>query len=97
MKYWQVYSIIRGQERPEETWSIEYEDGTYLTIAKRDYESERGRGWISRSTTFPIDKRSKWSTKVLKEVSKESVMEALKTVLETLDLPQEINILKHKF
>lgn len=32
----------------------------------------------------------------LKKIDKETVIEALKTVLNNLDLPKEINLLKHK-
>jgi hypothetical protein len=101
MKYWQVYGLNRGGEIPMMTWAIEYEDGTYLTIAMKNTTEgnrvvPRERGWISRSKTFPIDNRRDRS-RILKEVPKEIVLEALKRTIETLDLPQEINILKHKF
>lgn len=93
MKYWRVYGIFGGKEIGKLTWAIEYEDGSYLTIAKKN---DGDRGWISKSRTFPID-NLRGNKEVLKEVPKESVLEALKSVLEILDLPQEINILKHKF
>ncbi len=37
------------------------------------------------------------SNEVLKEVPKEEAMEALKSLMEILYLPKEINILKHNF
>jgi hypothetical protein len=97
MKYWQVHGKVYHKFIPMMTWAIEYEDGTYLTISIRNHDGEpKKRAWVSRSTTFPIDNR-KGKTELLKEVPKENVMEALKKAMEILDLPQEINIFKHKF
>lgn len=101
MKYWQVHKKVYHTFIPTMTWGVEYPDGTYLTISiKNTSEGDRlqsqNRAWVSRSKTMPIDNR-RGKMEVLKEVPKENVTEALKKAMEILDLPQEINIFKHKF
>ena len=95
--YWKMYksfSINGGEPTPMKKWYIEHEDGTYTHISAYGFGDDHEGGCVSRNRTNPIKDPK---TEILKEVTKEEVLRGLKIALKALDLPQEINILKHKF
>jgi hypothetical protein len=93
MKYWKKYKSFYGHEPvPIKGWFIEHEDGRYTHINVFGVFNYHGTS-IEISKNSPIKDPK---TEILKEVPKKEVLRGLKLALETLDLPQEINILKHK-
>jgi hypothetical protein len=95
MKYWQFYRSIYGSTPhiAMKKWYIEHGDG-YYTLISFSGHPEIKDVYIDKSKNKPqlvSTGREEW-----REVSKERVDRALKIALKALDLPKEINFLKHK-